>query len=139
MASLNKYQDFVQQLLTGVHNFTSAGATIKTVIHTDAPTLASDDELADLTQITGTGYTSGGEDMQNDMTETGGTATVTGVDQTWTAGAADWSSSARYITDYNDSVTGKKVCWSYDYGTTFLVGNGESFTVDRGASVITVS
>ena len=52
----------------------------RSVIHSDAPTVATDDELADLTQITGTGYTAGGEDIQNDMTESGGTATLTGVD-----------------------------------------------------------
>jgi hypothetical protein len=111
---------------------------VKAVIHTDAPTVASDDELADLTQITGTGYTAGGEDTQNDMTESGGTATWTGVDVTWTAGAADWNSSARYVSLHNDTSTGDKLLGSWDYGSTFAVGNGETFTLDFGASVGTL-
>lgn len=123
----------------GVHNWTSAGHTFKAVIHTDAPTLASDDELADLTQITGTGYTAGGEDIQNDMSEASGTATVTAVDVTWTASAADWSSSAQYVSIYNDTSTGKKLVCAYSYGATFTVGNGESFSLDFGASLNTLS
>ncbi len=139
MASYSKYQDGVDQLCRGVHNFTSAGHTYKAVIHTDAPTLASDDELADLTQITGTGYTAGGEDIQNDMSEASGTATVTAVDVTWTASAADWSSSAQYVTVYNDTSSGKKLWCTWNYGATFTVGNGESFTVDFGASLCTIA
>ena len=139
MASYSKYQDGVDQLCRGVNNFTAAGHTYKAVIHTDAPTLASDDELADLTQITGTGYTSGGEDIQNDMSEASGTATVTAVDVTWTASAADWSSSAQYVTVYNDTSTGDKLWCTWSYGATFTVGNGESFTLDFGASMCTVA
>lgn len=139
MASYVKYQDFAEQLCTGVHNFTAAGHVIKAVIHTDAPTVASDDELADLTQITGTGYTSGGEDIQNTLSESTGTATVAATDVTWTASAADWSSSARYVSIYNDTSTGKKLIASWDYGGTFTVGNGESFTIDFGASLFTLT
>jgi hypothetical protein len=139
MATFTKYQDTVQQFWTGIHNLTAAGHTVKAVIHTDAPVVATDDELADLTQITGTGYTSGGEDIQNDMTETGGTATFTGVDVVWTATAADWSASARYVTIYNDTSTGDKLLGAWDYGATFTLGNGETFTLDFGASVATLS
>jgi hypothetical protein len=138
MATYAKYQDAVDQLCRGVHNFTAAGHTFKAVIHTDAPQ-SSDDELADLTQITGTGYTSGGEDIQNDFSESGGTGTATAVDVTWTASAADWNSSARYVSVYNDTSTGDKL-WNYwDYGSTFALGNGETFTLDYGASWFAMS
>lgn len=138
MATYTKYQDFVQQLCTGVHNFTAAGHVVKAVIHSDAPTVATDDELADLTQVTGTGYTAGGEDIQNDMSESGGTATVTGVDVVWTAGAADWS-AGRYVSIHNDTSTGDKLIASWDYGASFTLGNGESLTLDFGASVFTLT
>jgi hypothetical protein len=133
-----KYQDFVDQLLRGVHNLTAAGHVIKAVIHSDAPTVATDDELADLTQITGSGYTAGGEDIQNDMSETTGTATVTGVDVTWTASAADWV-AGRYVSLHNDTSTTDKLVGSWDYGSNFTVGNGETFTLDFGASVFTLA
>jgi hypothetical protein len=139
MATFTKYEDTVLQMWTGVHNLTAAGHVVKAVIHTDAPTVATDDELADLTQITGTGYTAGGEDTQNGCTEASGTATWTGVDVTWTAGAADWTSTARYVSVHNDTSTGDKLLGAWDYGSTFAVGNGETFTLDFGASVGTLA
>jgi hypothetical protein len=138
MVALTKYQDTVEQMWTGIHNLTAAGNVVKAAICTDAPTVATDDELADHTQITGTGYTSGGDDTQNAMTESGGTATWTATDVVWTAGAADWTSTARYVVMHNDTSTTGKLLGAYDYGATFLVGNGETFTLDFGASVGTL-
>lgn len=138
MATYVKYQDFAEQLGSGIHNFKAAGHTFKAVLHSDAPTVATDDELADLTQVTGTGYTAGGEDTQNDASESGGTMTVTAVDITWTAGAADWG-SARYVSTYNDTSTGDKLVNSWDYGSAFTLGNGETFQVDFGASWLTIA
>lgn len=137
MATYVKYQDYTQQLLTGVHNWTAAGHTFRAAIHSDAPTVATDDELADLTQVSGTGYTAGGEDIQNDMTETGGTATVTAVDVTWTAGGT-WG-AARYVSIHNDTSTGDKLVCSFDYGGDFTLASGESFTLDFGASLSTTA
>ena len=138
MATYTKYQDYIQQLHTGIHNWTAAGATFKAVIHSDAPTVATDDELADLTQVTGTGYTAGGEDIQNDMTETSGTATITAVDVTWTASAGDWG-AGQYVSIHNDTSTGDKLVCSYNYGSSFTLANGESFSVDFGASLATAA
>jgi len=112
--------------------------TFRAVIHSDAPTVATDDELADLTQITGTGYTAGGEDIQNDGTRTGGTVTMTAVDVVWTATAADWV-AGRYVEIHDDTSTTDKLMCDFDYGANFTLGNGETFTVDFGASLATVS
>lgn len=112
--------------------------TFRAVIHSDAPTVATDDELADLTQITGTGYTAGGEDIQNDGTRTGGTVTMTAVDVVWTATAADWA-AGRYVAIHDDTSTTDKLMCDFDYGANFTVGNGETFTVDFGASLATVA
>jgi len=139
MVAFTKYQNTVEDMLTAVHNLTAAGHVVKAAIHTDAPTVATDDELADLTQITGTGYTAGGDDTQNGMTESGGTATVTGVDIVWTAGAADWTSTARYVSIHNDTATTDRLLGSWDYGATFALGNGETFTLDFGASIFTLA
>jgi hypothetical protein len=138
MATFTKYQDTVQRFWEGVHQLHAAGHTVKAAIHSDAPTVATDDELADLTQVTGTGYTAGGEDTQNDMTEASGTATWTGVDVVWTAGAADWG-AARYVSVHNDTSTTDKLLGSWDYGANFTLGNGETFTLDFGASVATLA
>lgn len=138
MVTFTKYQDTVVQMLTGIHNLTAAGNVVKAAIHTDAPVVATDVQLSDLTQITGTGYTAGGTDIQNGMTGSGGTATITGVTTVWTAGAADWTATARYVSMQNDTSTNKKLLGAWDYGSAFALGNGETFTLAFGASVATL-
>jgi hypothetical protein len=138
MVAFTKYQDTVQQMWTAVHDLTASGHVVRAVIHSDAPTVATDDELADLSQLSGTGYTAGGEDTQNGMTESSGTATWTGVDVVWTAGAADWT-AGRYVSLHNDNSTTDKLLGSWDYGQNFTLGNGETFTLDFGASVATLA
>ena len=141
MVAAVKYEILPEHIANGVHDFFGTDHTFKVVIHTDAPVAATDDTVADLTQITGTGYTAGGEDIQNDGTRSGGTLTMTAVDVTWTAGASDWSASARYVSIYNDTPTSPAdpLFVSYDYGSTFTLASGETFTVDFGASLMTFS
>jgi hypothetical protein len=137
MAAAVKYESFIQFLVNEEVDVFGTTDTFKMVIHTDAPVAGTDDELADLTQITGTGYTAGGDDIQNDATRSGGTVTMTAVDHTWTAGAADWTATARYFSIHDDTSTTDKLMQSYDYGATFAVGNGETVTADYGSSVAT--
>lgn len=145
MASYVKYEVFPEHLTGKVHDlFGTSGSTAdvcKAAIHTDAPVVGSDAGLADLTQITGTGYTSGGSGVTNVGTRSSGTMTLAGTDIVWTATAADWTSTARYVTMYNDTPTSPAdpLIAYWDYGTTFAVGNGETFTLDFGASVFTLA
>ena len=139
MATYTKYEPYVQFLVNAEVDIFGTTNTYRAVIHTDAPVVATDDELADLTQITGTGYTAGGGDIQNDATRTGGTVTMTAVDYVWTATAADWTATARYVSIHDDTSTTDKLMASFDYGATFAVGNGETFTIDFGASLATVA
>ena len=133
-----KYEPFVQALVNEEVDIFGTTDTFRAVIHSDAPTVATDDELADLTQITGTGYTAGGEDIQNDGTRTGGTVTMTAVYVVWTATAADWA-AGRYVAIHDDTSTTDKLMCDFDYGANFTVGNGETFSVDFGASLATVA
>lgn len=136
MATFTKYESFVQFVADKLIDFFGTTDTFKAAIHSDAPVAATDDELADLTQITGTGYTAGGEDIQNDATRTGGTVTMTAVDVVWTATAADWV-AGRYVSIHDDTSVTDKLMNSYDYGSNFTLGNGETFTLDFGASLMT--
>lgn len=140
MASYVKYENFVQVLFNKEVDLFGTNETVNAVIHTDAPVVATDTTVANLTQITGTGYAPG--DIQNDATRTGGTVTMTGVDFVWTAGAADWTATARYVSIYDDTPTtptADPLIAYWDYGSTFAVGNGETFTLDFGASVLTLA
>ena len=140
MATYTKYQPFIENLCDKQIDLFGTTDTFKIVIHTDAPTSATDDELADLTQIGGSnGYTTGGEDIQNDSTRSGGTVTMTAVDVVWTASGGNLgaSTTGRYFSIHDDTSTNDKLMASYDYGSTFTVASGETMTVDFGASLAT--
>lgn len=136
MAAFVKYESFIQGLCDKLFDLFGITDTLRVVIHSDAPVVATDDELADLTQVTGTGYTAGGEDTQNDSTRTGGTVTLTCVDVVWTAGAGGFT-TGRYISMHDDTSTTDRLINYWDYGADFTLLQGETFTVDFGASVIT--
>lgn len=138
-AAYVKYEHAIEAMLNEEVDAFGTTDTFRAAIHTDAPVVATDDELADLTQITGTGYTAGGEDIQNDATRSGGTVTFTAVDVVWTAGAADWTATARYVSIHDDTATTDILLCSFDYGSTFALGNGETFTLDFGASLFTAA
>ncbi len=133
-----KYEPFAEGMANKLFDLFGTDDTVKAAIHSDAPVVATDDELADLTQVTGTGYTAGGGDIQNDATRTGGTVTATAVDFVWTAGAADWI-AARYVSTMDDTSTTDRLINSWDYGGNFTLGNGETFTLDFGASWFTLA
>lgn len=142
MATYTKYEPFVENLANKVIDWFGTTDTFKAAIHTDAPTVATDDQLADLTQISGAnGYTTGGEDIQNDSTRSGGTVTMTAVDVVWTASGGNLgnSTTGRYVSIYDDTAAGDELQCAYDYGSTFTVASGETFTLDFGASLATLA
>ena len=142
MATYTKYEPFIGFFANSEIDLLDGTDTIKAVIHTDAPVVATDDTLADLTEITGTGYTAGGEDTLNTGTRSGATLTVGGTDVVWTAGAGDWTATARYVSIYDDTPTtptADPLIAYWDYGSTFALGDGETFTLDFGASIFTMA
>jgi hypothetical protein len=61
MATFTKYNTFVENLCNKLIDAFGTTDTWKAVIHTDAPTVTTDNGVADLTQIAGNnGYTTGG-------------------------------------------------------------------------------
>lgn len=141
MAVFNKFQNFVEDLGKGVHQLHAAGHVLKVYLSNTAPSASLDAVVADLAEITaGNGYTAGGADAQNDATESGGTLTVTGVDITWTASGGTIG-PFQYAVLYNDTPTSPAdplIGW-WDYGSALTLNDGESFTVDFGASLFTVA
>lgn len=141
MATFNKYESFAEFLLNGEIDLFGGTDTLRVALASDAPVAATDQTLADITQPTGTGYTAGGEDTTNTGTRSGGTVTIAGTDVVWTATAADWT-AARYVPLYDDTPTTPTadplIGW-WDYGAPFTLGNGETFTVDFGVSILTFS
>jgi hypothetical protein len=136
MASYVKYESGAEKIANKEVDLFGTTDTLKVVFHNDAPTVATDDELADLTPVTGTGFAS--PDIDNDATRSGGTVTVTAVDKVLTAGAGDWT-AGRYISLYDDTATGDPLLGYWDYASSVTLASGETFTVNFGASLMTIA
>jgi hypothetical protein len=143
LATYVKYQDAVEQICKGVHQFHAAGHTFKIALTNTAPNAATHTVRADITEIaTGNGYTqnAAGLDIANDMTEASGTATVTAVDVVVTASGGSVG-PFRYVAIFNDTATSPAdalLCY-FDYGSSITLADGETFTVDFGASLLTLA
>lgn len=133
MASYNKHEDFVEQVLLGKHVFNTH--VFKVVLTNSAPT-AANTILANITQIAnGNGYTTGGSDAQLTMAEASGTATVTGTMVVFTASGGTLG-PFRYVDLYNDTQTSPAdplVGW-WDYGSALTLQVGETFSVKFNGS-----
>ena len=140
MVSATKFYDFVEQVAKGVHQLHAAGHTLKVMLTNVAPT-QSNAVTADLTEISaGNGYTAGGEDIQNDASETTGTLTVTATDVVFTASGGSIG-PFRYAVIYNDTPTSPAdpLVAFWDYGSSITLNSGETFTVDFPAGWLTLS
>ncbi len=139
MATFVKFYDFVEQLSKGVHHWHAAGDTFKVYLTNTAPDVSAHALKGDLTGITEQyGYSAA--DIQNDESETSGTATITAVDVVWTASGGSFG-PFRYIVIYNDTSTSPAdpLVGYADYGSAITVLTGETFTVNFGASLMTVT
>ena len=142
MATYTKYEPFIEHLCNKEIDAFGSTDTWKVVIHTDAPTVATDEKLTDLTQLTGTqGYNTGGENITFNSTRSGATVTATSVDVVWTASGGNLgnSTAGRYFTYYDDTSTSDYLAAYWDYASTFTVAAGETMTLDFGASLWTIT
>lgn len=141
MATFNKYQQFVEDLANQVHDLVGTQHTLKVMLSNQAPNAATHAVRADAAEIgAGNGYSSGGVDIDNDGTESGGTLTVTAVDKTITASGGSIG-PFRYAHLYNDTPTSPAdplIGW-WDYGSALTLLDGESITFDFGASLLTLT
>lgn len=141
MATYNKFNDFVEQLGLAKHDLSASGHVFKAMLVNSPAPVATNTVKADLTEISaGNGYTAGGADIQNGWSESSGTATATATDVVWTASGGTIG-AFRYVVVYNDTQTSPAdplVNW-WDYGSSITLNDGETFTVDFGASWFTLA
>ena len=136
MATYVKFYDFVEALALGEHNCNTD--TFKIYLTNATPDVANDADKADLAEITNeNGYTAP-VDIENAATESAGTLTVTAVDKTITASGGTVG-PFRYVVCFNDDHPSDGLICYWDYGSAITLAAGESFTVDFGASLFTLS
>jgi len=138
MASYNKFQGFVGYLGTKVIDLNAD--VLSCYLSNAIPSASLDDVKADLAEITNqNGYTAP-VDTQNTYSEAGGTGTLAGTDITITASGGTVG-PFQYVVMYDDTVASPIVdpliSW-WDYGSAITLQDGESFTIDFGASIATI-
>lgn len=142
MVAYNKYETAIEKLCNKLIDAFGTTDTWRAVIVTDTPAPTTDSTISDVTQIAGSnGYTTNGENVTFNSTRSGGTVTATGVDVVWTAsgGNLGGSTTCRYVVLFDDTAAADDL-WSYwDYGSTFTVATGETFTLDFGANIFTIA
>ena len=131
---------FKSELLQGIHNFhngsgggttttTGTGNTFKIALYTSSATMsASTTAYATTNEVSGTGYTAGGNTLTNvDPTTSGTTALTDFSDSTWSSS----SITARGALIYNSSTTAgsanRAVC-ALDFGADKTSTSGD-FTI----------
>jgi hypothetical protein len=141
MASFVKFQAFVEHLAEKVHGL--GADTLKILLSNDAPSAANDAVKADLTSELGTsgGYTSGGSAVTvTSSAQSGGTYSLVGNDLVFTASGGTIG-PFRYAVLYNDtpSSPADPLIGYWDYASSITLAEGETFTVNFGSSILTVT
>lgn len=131
MAAFNKFNDFTEQLVRGVHDWDAH--TFKVALTNTAPTAADVSFLPGSAHPPPTnvnGYPTGGSATTITISESSGTTTAQGTQVVFTA-TAGGIGQFRYVILYNDTATSPAdagIGW-WDYGSSISLADGESFTV----------
>lgn len=139
MATFVKFEAFTEHLAEKVHDLNAD--TLKVYLSNAAPSTSGDAVKADLAEITAeNGYSAGGADVQNATSRAGGVTSITGTDVVITASGGTVG-PFRYAVLYNDTPTSPAdpLIGYWDYGSEVTLQDTETFTVDFGAAILTVT
>lgn len=135
MTAFNKFDNFVLELGSGLVDLLEGGDALTLYLTNNVPDAGADSVKADLAGITEeNGYAVA--DILNIYTESGGVGTMTSTDVVWTGTGAGFG-PFRYVVMYN-AVTNALVGW-YDHGSSISIAATETFTVDFGATTLTIT
>ena len=141
MAIFSKFTCFKTDLGLGLHNLNTD--TLSAYLSNDAPaagdTVYNGGATGPVDLTTKNGYTAGGMDITNVWAAGALTSADTIV---WTGDADEDALGIgpfRYAVLYNSTAAAKNLIGWWDYGSTVTVMAGETFTVDYGASVLTIT
>lgn len=136
--AFNKFNQFIENLGKGVHNFTSdatCSVTVALCAAANAP-IAGNSTLGDLTVIS---YTNLSSRVVTGITweQTGGTAHMTGDDLTLTA-SGDVAAFQYAVLYDDDSASDSLIGW-YDYGSEVTLHLNETFKIDLNTDILTAA
>jgi hypothetical protein len=138
-----KYQVFPGNLAAKILDLLgtagSTADTLKVALTNTAPNVSTDTVLANITEITAhNGYSAGGSSTANVGTASGGTLTVVGTDIVFTASGGTIG-PLQYAVLYDSTASGGPLIAYWDYGSSITLNDGDTLTVDFGASLFTVA
>ena len=126
MASYVKFQCFVEDLAEGVHDLASDQLAV--ALSNTAPTVATDDELADITEITYANCSARALTTSSSA-QSGGTYKLVIADLLLEASGGSVG-PFQYIVIYNDDATNDELICYFDYGSALTLSDGESLNLD---------
>lgn len=144
MAAFNKFHCFAEDVAEGKHNL--ASDTLKVFLTNTAPNASTHTAYDGTTGTTGpaeiaagNGYTAGGNQVsQTASSQTSGTYSLVCSDPAvWTATGS--VGPFRYAVLYNDTAAGNNLIGWWDNGSSITLADTGTFTVDLGASVLTIA
>jgi hypothetical protein len=141
MAAFVKYNCFVENLAEKVHNLQTD--VLKVALTNTAPVVGTHALLADIVEIAaGNGYTAGGnQTTQTSSSQTGGVYSLVSADPATFTASGGTIGPFRYAVLYNSTPTTplKPLIGYWDYGSSVTLAIGETFTVDLGATTLTIT
>lgn len=126
MATFTKFNTFAEAVYEKIHNLGSDQLVV--ALTNTLPTYATDDQLADITEISYTNLSSRNITTSTSA-QTGGTYKLVINDLVLTASGGSVG-PFRYIVIYNNTAAGDELIAAYDYGSALTLNDGESLTLD---------
>ena len=142
MATFTKFNKFLESLAEKGHDLGSD--TLKFALTNTAPTAATDTGFLPGSlhppPAAANGYTSGGHTATiASSTESGGTYTLACTTDVVITATAGGIGPFRYVILYNDTHASDGLIGYWDYGSSITLADGETFTIDVTASLLTIT
>lgn len=142
MAAFVKFNKFLEALAEKKHDLGSD--QLRFALTNSAPTAASDTGFlpgsAHPPPVAANGYTSGGHNATvASSSESGGTYTLACTTDVVITATAGGIGPFRYVLLYNDTSTDDQLIGYWDYGSSITLADGETFTIDVTASLLTIT
>ena len=136
MATYTKFQQFVEDLAHGVHNFDSDTIKVALSNASNAPSASADAVLADITTVS-TANLDGVTLTKGSSGQTTGTYKYVPADLTMTASGA--VGPFRYVIIYNDTAANDELICYFDYGSEVTLASGDTFKLDFGDELFSLT
>ncbi len=130
MATYQKFEQAIEDIYHGVHDFSSDQLKVALVADANAPDPTTDSILADITTIDTTFLAAGNDELVRDSEgQTDGVYELILEDRQLNADGGDVG-PFRYVVIYNDDSTSDSLIAFYDLGLDVTIANGNAITLD---------